>query len=199
VEVKHKDGKTIIVVDGEAEVHKATDTLYIIEVKKIKKDLLERLLRIPYRDRYLEKLKLSEDERTQLKSLVERGLVNLKKKYGKTFLDFPDSVYRKLKNRESVNKEGVDYFITSNQEQLKKVNPNEYIVLPGFDGKYYGIRKARFNLLSKNVVKLNKPELSTDFVARKLGIPEEEAYIVLRILAEQGLYVEKRKGVFAPV
>ncbi len=69
----------------------------------------------------------------------------------------------------------------------------------GFDGKFYVVTRDYFNSSQAKVAQALKEEMDAPSVAGAAKLDPEGCLAVLRLMAENGEIIEKKRGVFAPV
>jgi len=69
----------------------------------------------------------------------------------------------------------------------------------GFDGKLYIVTRDYFSKAESLIRPILKEDMTVDSIAGSCRIDPDGARAVLRIMAENGDVIERRKGVFAPV
>lgn len=69
----------------------------------------------------------------------------------------------------------------------------------GFDGKFYVVTREYFNSSQAKVAQVLKEEMDAPSVAVASKLDPEGCMAVLRLMAENGEIIEKKRGVFAPV
>ena len=170
---------------------------------------------------YVEKA-LTEAERLVLKELERKGLVNVfKGKKDRDGVDnIRDSVYPLLKGKnETVKQEEPRKqpdppgllgrgFLTLNDkneafrlsQQLKQeMRKGDVIGVKGFDGKFYVVTRQYLQKSQAAISSILKEGMDVHSIASAARMDAEGCAAVLRLMAENGDVLEKKKGVFAPV
>jgi hypothetical protein len=69
----------------------------------------------------------------------------------------------------------------------------------GFDGKFYIVTRSYFNQSQAVVGSILKEDMDAPSIAAMAKLEPEGCLAVLRLMAENGELIEKKRGVFAPV
>ncbi|NCP71991.1 hypothetical protein GW835_01185 [archaeon] len=144
-------------------------------------------------------LKNNEIEIYKMSSKYKKGVyqpsnykeMNFKKDFNDSknseFSDFQTNKYIILKDVNLAKKFSLDF------EEL--IKSKEVIGIKSFDGNYYVIYKYLFIEIKNNLFNLNlKENFSLDFLSLKLNYSKEVLKVVIEILKDEGLIIEKRKG-----
>ena len=75
----------------------------------------------------------------------------------------------------------------------------EVVGIKGFDGKFYAITKDYLFKGRDLIIKCLKDDMATSAIANETKLDQNGVTAILRIMAEAGDVVEKRKGVFCLV
>ncbi|MBD3210951.1 hypothetical protein GF318_06250 [Candidatus Micrarchaeota archaeon] len=187
------------------------------------RQVLRKLLSIRFEKRtpaYVSKA-LSEQEKQILRDLERRGHVNVfrGKKYRDGVYNINDKTYPLLKNRPPPSKP-----VQRNSDSFTLLKTQGYVVIPdrreayslsqklkqdlktgsvigirGFDGKFYAVTKQFLEKAEKAIAAALKEEMDISSIAETAKLNRDGCMAVLRIMAENGEVIEKKKGVFAPV
>ena len=85
-------------------------------------------------------------------------------------------------------------------EQLNgQMKSGAVVGVKGFDGKFYIVTRDYFSSSQAKVVQVLKEEMDAPSVASAAKLDPEGCMAVLRLMAENGEIIEKKRGVFAPV
>lgn len=79
-----------------------------------------------------------------------------------------------------------------------EIKSGNIIGLKGFDGKFYLCKRDFFHNNSDRIIKSLKDDLEATTIADLLKLDRDGCLVILRILAENGEIIERRKGIFAP-
>ncbi len=80
-----------------------------------------------------------------------------------------------------------------------KMKSGEVLGVKGFDGKFYIVTKDYFSGAQRAVSAALKDEMDAPSIASAAKLDSEGCVAVLRLMAEAGEIIEKKRGVFAPV
>ncbi len=171
---------------------------------------------------------LTEQEKAVLSGLERRGLVNVfkGKKYVDGVYSIPDSIYPLLSQKDrqaeapqppreapapQVNSIGLlnsrGYIIITDKreaymlsEQLNgQMKSGAVVGVKGFDNKFYVVTRDYFSASEAKIAQALKEEMDAPSVAAATKLDPEGCIAVLRLMAENGEIIEKKKGVFAPI
>ncbi|MBI5227616.1 hypothetical protein HY988_03450 [Candidatus Micrarchaeota archaeon] len=81
----------------------------------------------------------------------------------------------------------------------QQVKTGEFVGIKGFDNKFYMVSRDYFNRVQSVISNVLKEDMSASSIATIAKIDPEGCTAVLRLMAENGDILEKRKGLFAPV
>ncbi|MCI0504440.1 hypothetical protein L0Y65_07095 [Candidatus Micrarchaeota archaeon] len=85
-------------------------------------------------------------------------------------------------------------------EQLGgQMKSGEVVGVKGFDGKFYIVTRNFFTKAQAEINAVLKDEMDAPSIASATKLDAEGCLAVLRLMAENGDLVEKKRGVFAPV
>ncbi len=85
-------------------------------------------------------------------------------------------------------------------EQLNgQMKSGGVVGVKGFDNKFYVVTRDYFTSASAKIASVLKEEMDAPSVASAAKLDAEGCMAVLRLLAENGEIIEKKKGVFAPI
>jgi hypothetical protein len=85
-------------------------------------------------------------------------------------------------------------------EQLASEMKNGSVVgVKGFDGKFYAVTRAYFTKAQTAIAAVMKEPMDADSVAAATKLELEGCRAVLRLMAENGDLIEKKRGIFAAV
>jgi hypothetical protein len=73
------------------------------------------------------------------------------------------------------------------------------IGVKGFDGRFYAVTRSYFTTSQSSINSVLKEEMDSPSIASAAKLDPEGCIAVLRLMAENGEIIEKKKGVFAPV
>jgi len=80
-----------------------------------------------------------------------------------------------------------------------KMKSGEILGVKGFDGKFYIVTKDYFSRAQEAVSSALKDDMDAPSIASATKLDSEGCVAVLRLMAEAGEIIEKKRGVFAPV
>lgn len=184
--------------------------------------LLDKLSKIKFSLRTPEKVnsQLTEREKKLLNQLLQKKYINIfyGKKYKKTGVyNIADNVFPLLLNKSSLEKEqkslSLDDLkksgwaivegenIVKLSKEIEKSNMQQFVKgIIGFDKKLY-ITTLQFFLQNKDKILslLEKEEKHVDEIAESLKLERNAALCLLKILAESGEVLEKKRDVFCKV
>ncbi|MFH0737127.1 MAG: hypothetical protein V1827_00165 [Candidatus Micrarchaeota archaeon] len=85
-------------------------------------------------------------------------------------------------------------------EQLgSEMKSGAFVGVKGFDGKFYIVSRNYFNSAQSSIGSALKEDMDAPSVAAAAKLDPEGCLAVLRLMAENGEIIEKKRGVFAPV
>lgn len=171
---------------------------------------------------------LSEQELAILQELTRKGFVNVFKgsKYKDGVYNISDKVYQLMSQKGTDSKVPAQPQspLPSGSGKLAVLNSRGFIIIQdkqeamslseqlgaemksgavvgvkGFDGKFYIVTRGYF-MSSQSVINgVLKEEMDAALIASTAKLDPDGCLAVLRLLAENGEIIEKKKGVFAPV
>ena len=185
-----------------------------VKVKEAELAVIRKLLDMKFESRtpsVIEK-EFTEVERILLKELERKGLVNLfrGKKYPKGIYNINADVYALLQEpKKSEEPEGLEKgFMTLkdkneayrlSQRFNAEMKNGSIIGVKGFDGKFYVVTKDYLEKSQKDIEKALQGEMEGKEIARAARLDPEGCTAVLRLMAESGDILEKKKGIFVRV
>jgi hypothetical protein len=171
---------------------------------------------------------LSESDMVVLKALERKGLVNVFKgrKYKDGVYNIRDKIYPLLANKAAPPKEEqrrpAPY--SSPETAVLALKSHGFVVIPnkreamslsdklgsdlkkgavigvkGFDGKFYAVTRNYFTTAQSSINTVLKEDMDPQSIASAAKLDPEGCTAVLRLMAENGEIIEKKKGVFAQV
>jgi hypothetical protein len=85
-------------------------------------------------------------------------------------------------------------------EQLNgRMKSGAVVGVKGFDNKFYAVTRDYFTSSEAKIARVLKEEMDAPSIAEAAKLDREGCIAVLRLMAENGEIIEKKKGVFAPV
>jgi hypothetical protein len=188
------------------------------------KQLLKKLLAIRFERRtpaYVAKT-LSDSEKEMLKSLEQRGHVNVfkGKKYKQGVYNINDRTYPLLKTAEEPPKKPEarsydSYTLLKTQgyavmkgkreafdlsQRLKhEGKANSARGIKAFDGNYYFVTSDYLSKAGKAISAVLNEDMDLTSIAEAAKLDADGCIAVLRLMAENGEIIEKKRGVFAPI
>jgi hypothetical protein len=85
-------------------------------------------------------------------------------------------------------------------EQLNgQMKSGAVVGVKGFDGRFYVVTRDYFSRSEAKITQVLKEDMDAPSVASAAKLDPEGCVAVLRLMAENGEIIEKKKGVFAPV
>jgi hypothetical protein len=185
------------------------------------KAVLKRLLSIRFEKRtpaYVAKV-LSENEGQTLKGLEQKGFVNVfrGRKYVDGVYNIKDSIYPLLTQKRQVKKEqrsdafsllkSQGFLITNDRQHAlrlsqhlgKEMKSGSVIGVRGFDGKFYIVTRDYLSKAQSVISSVLKEDMDAPSIASAAKLELDGCMAVLRLMAERGDIIEKKRGVFAPV
>ncbi|MFN7991855.1 MAG: hypothetical protein U0R44_06910 [Candidatus Micrarchaeia archaeon] len=189
------------------------------------RSVLKKLLSIKFENRTPEFVgkSLGEQERTILKDLERKGLVSIYrgKKYVDGVYSIKDSAYSLAQGAapgiqrpppppsgNSIGLLGSRGFMIINDkreaivlsEQLNvQMKSGAVLGVKGFDGKFYVVTRDYFTSGASKINSVLKEEMDSPSIAAAARLDPEGCMAILRLMAEGGDLIEKKRGVFAPV
>lgn len=171
---------------------------------------------------------LSEQEMFVLRELERKGFVNVFKgqKYKDGVYNISDSIYPLLSQAGQkpaagavpetapqhypgvsnlLNTRGFIIINDKNEarslsEQLaSEMKSGAVVGVKGFDGKFYAVTRAYFNKAQAAIASVMKEPMDADSVAAATKLEPEGCRAVLRLMAENGDLIEKKRGIYAAV
>jgi len=82
------------------------------------------------------------------------------------------------------------------QQEMKS---GAVVGVKGFDGKFYVVTRNYFEKSQETISAVLKEDMSVDAIATAGKLDADGCRAVLRLMAENGEVIEKRRGIFAPV
>lgn len=194
------------------------------KVGEIEKIVLRKLLSIRFDRRTpanVEK-ELTEAERYILKGLEKKGMVNVFKgrKYPDGVYNIKDNIYPILRGNEPPKPEPKEApqpdspslrnrgFLTLKDKGeamrlSQKLNPEmkkgDVIGIKGFDGRFYVVTREYLEKSEKTVNSVLKEGMDVQSIAEAAKMDPEGCSAVMKIMAEKGDVLEKKKGIFSPI
>jgi hypothetical protein len=198
------------------------------QISEREREVLRKLLSIKFENRipaYVNKA-LTESDKEVLGELERRGLVNVfrGKKYTEGVYNIRDSIYPILANKGTAEprqppqqpsgRQGSISLLRSQgflivqdkreamglSEQLgPQMKSGQVIGVKGFDSKFYIVTRDYFSRAEARIAPALKEDMDAPSIASETKLDPEGCMAVLRIMAENGQIIEKKKGVFAPV
>jgi hypothetical protein len=85
-------------------------------------------------------------------------------------------------------------------EQLaSEMKSGAVVGVKGFDGKFYAVTRAYFTKAQAAIVPIMKEPMDADSIAAAAKLEPEGCRAVLRLMAENGDLIEKKRGIFAAI
>ncbi|MBN1169779.1 hypothetical protein JXA56_02040 [Candidatus Micrarchaeota archaeon] len=185
-----------------------------VRVKEAEIAVIRKLLAIKFENRtpsVIEK-EFVDVEKILLRELEKKGLVNIfrGKKYPKGVYNINAEVYALLQESKKIeNPEGlVRGFVTLkdkddayrlSQKLGSEMKNGTVIGVKGFDGKFYAVTKSYLESSRKDIEKALQGEMDAGEIANAAKLDPEGCIAVLRLMAESGDILEKKKGIFVRV
>ncbi|MFH1520258.1 MAG: hypothetical protein ABID61_01295 [Candidatus Micrarchaeota archaeon] len=189
--------------------------------------VLKKLLSIRFENRiptYISKA-FSDSEKEILKTLEQKKVVNLFKgrKYVDGVYNVPDSTYALVQKNDSpqssttpvamadinplvaLKTQGFVIFTDKREafalsEKLSNEMKSGAIVgVKGFDGKFYVVTRECLTTIRGKITLVLKKDMDVPSIATASKTDIDGCTAVLRLMAESGDIIEKKKGIFAPV
>jgi len=188
------------------------------------KQVLRKLLSIRFEKRtpaYVAKA-LSAQEKEMLKDLEERGHVNVfrGKKYRNGVYNISDRTYPLLKRSAEparkaaprysdhftllktqgfiIIKERKEAFELS-QRLKQEMKSGSAVGIKGFDGRFYIVTSGYLSKAKGAISSALSEDMDSASIAEAAKLDHDGCMAVLRVMAENGEVIEKKRGVFAPV
>ncbi len=199
------------------------------EITPAERQVLKTLLAIRFEKRtppYVAK-ELSEQDMFVLRELERKGFVNVFKgqKYKDGVYNIRDSIYPLLSQAgqkpaagavttATPSYPGVSHLLSTRgfiiindknearslSEQLaSEMKSGAVVGVKGFDGKFYAVTRTYFTKAQAAIVAVMKEPMDADSVAAAAKLEPEGCRAVLRLMAENGDLIEKKRGIFAAV
>lgn len=185
------------------------------------KMLLKKLLSIRFEKRtppYVSKA-FSEGEMAKLKELERRKLVNVfrSKKYADGVYNISDKVYTLLHQKKEqpsepkedettpLKSQGFQILTDKNQAYRlsqslsQEMREGTVFGVKGFDNKFYIVTREYLDRAQSAISDVLKGDMEPVTIASLARLDNDGCIAVLRLMAEKGDIIEKKKGVFAPV
>jgi hypothetical protein len=194
------------------------------KISESEKAVMKKLLSIRFEKRtppYVAKV-LSEEEKSILGSLIEKGHVNVfkGKKYMNGVYNIKDSIYPLLTGRgrpaakkqeqptdpiSILNSRG--FLIMDDKDQALKlsrqlgeeIKKGSVRGVKGFDGRFYAVTSSYLSSAQEKILAVLKDAMDLDSIATATKLESGACVAVLKLMAEKGEIIEKKKGLFAPV
>lgn len=188
--------------------------------------ILKKLLSIRFENRTPDHVSksFSDSEQEVLKTLEQKKFVNLFKgrKYVNGVYNVPDSTYSLVQKNDAQTKstpvpiiqqsaivalksQGFVIF-TDKREALalseklsNEMRSGDVVGVKGFDGKFYVVTRECLTVIRSKIISVLKKEMDVQSIAAATKTDIDGCTAVLRLMAESGDLVEKKKGIFAPV
>ncbi len=217
------DEAEVVRLDDGQYVVKAVEVKMVAEVEKI---VLKKLLSIRFDRRTpanVEK-ELTEAERYILKDLEKKGMVNVFKgrKYPDGVYNIKDNIYPILKGNEPPKPEAKTEpqaqpdspslrnrgFLTLkdkgeamrlSQKLNAEMKKGDVIGIKGFDGRFYVVTREYLEKSEKAVNSVLKEGMDVQSIAEAAKMDPEGCSAVMKLMAEKGDVLEKKKGIFSPI
>lgn len=191
--------------------------------------VLSKLLLIRFDQRVPEQVAktLDDNEKSVLRELVRRGLVNVFRgaKYKEGVYNITDSIYPLLSRRGpfqapaqaepqqaapadltgELKRQGFILINDRNQARAlsealsQEMRSGAVTGVKGFDGKFYVVTRSFLSGAQTAIAAVLKEDMDAASVAAAAKLDPDGCMAVLRIMSEAGEILEKKKGVFAPV
>ncbi len=192
---------------------------------EIEKIVLRKLLSIRFDRRTpanVEK-ELTEAERFILKDLEKKGMVNVFKgrKYPDGVYNIKDNIYPILRGKEPPKPEATEPqaqpdsptlknrgFLTLkdkgeamrlSQKLSSEMKKGDVLGIKGFDGRFYVVTREYLEKSEKAVNSVLKGGMDVQSIAQAAKMDEEGCSAVMKLMAEKGDVLEKKKGIFSPI
>jgi len=198
-------------------------------ISEAERSVLLKLLSIKFEKRvpaYVAKV-MSESEKALLKELERKGMINIFKgtKYKDGVYNIRDSIYPLLSSAPSapspqaakpevqtpndllaiLKRQG--FIVISDRNQARALSETlsqdmksgAVMGVKGFDGRFYIVTRGYLVGAQAAVSAALKEDMDAQSIAASAKLDTEGCMAVLRIMAEAGDIIEKKKGVFAPV
>lgn len=188
--------------------------------------VLKKLLSIRFENRTPDHVSksFSESEQEVLKTLEAKKFVNLFKgrKYVNGVYNVPDSTYSLVQKNDvqpppiqvpitqpsaivALKSQGFVIF-TDKREALalseklsNEMRSGDVVGVKGFDGKFYVVTRECLTVIRGKIISVLKKDMDVQSIATATKTDIDGCTAVLRLMAESGDLVEKKKGIFAPV
>lgn len=194
------------------------------ELSESEKQVLRKLVSIRFEKRtpaYVAKV-LSEQEKGMLEGLEKRGHINVfrGKKYKNGVYNISDRTYPLLKKGAEPAKKAApqysDHFtllktqgfiiikerkeaFELSQRLKQEMKRGSAVGIKGFDGRFYIVTAAYLSKAKAAVSSALKEDMDNASIAEAARLDHDGCMAVLRVMAENGEIIEKKRGVFAPV
>lgn len=193
------------------------------QISDTERVVLKRLLSIRFEKRtpaYVAKA-LSEKDKEILKELERKGFVNVfkGKKYANGVYNIKDSIYPLLTQRDQPKRQRSQQpgqfsllrsqgFLIMNdrneafrlsQQLNAEMKSGSVVGIKGFDGKFYIVTRDYLTKAQRSISSVLNEEMDAPSIASAAKLEADGCIAVLRLMAERGEIIEKKKGVFAPV
>jgi hypothetical protein len=189
--------------------------------------VLKKLFSIRFEKRVPSNVKriISMDDAATLDKLIGRKLVNILKsgKYPEGVYNIDNGIYAMLnpRNRQikspqkspqkkenpysSLMKKGFLVLKDKNEalgfsEKVKsEIRSGKIKGIKGFDNKFYAVTQNYLDDSTGKVIKALSEDGSIDQIAERSGLEQDGCKAIIRLLAEKGDVIEKKKGIFSSV
>ena len=172
---------------------------------------------------------LTESELAVLKDLEKRRLVNvfIGRKYKDGVYNINDKIYPLLSQKAGTPEKAQERrprMGSSPDTAVLSLKSHGFVVIPnkrealllseklgsdmkkggvigvkGFDGKFYAVTRNYFTASQSSINSVLKEDMDSPSIASAAKLDPEGCMAVLRLMAENGDIIEKKKGIFAPV
>jgi hypothetical protein len=200
---KAKDGVWVLI-----NLNKLNNNSNPIELK-----ILELLSKTDLKERVqgVFELKLNEEEKKVFQKLLKEKKVfefKLNEKYRKSIYKLPqeiNEIKQKIGSKESKSEEKnylillsdsqAKMFSMKNEKELKEGNIRG---LKSFDGSYCIIKSNYFEKISPKIIEFMKKNKESELtlISKELNMPEDLIKVICEFLKEDGMLLEKRKGIY---
>jgi NADH pyrophosphatase NudC (nudix superfamily) len=201
---KAKDGIWVLINSNKISIKSNSVELKIIQLLS-ETDLKERVQGVF-------ESKLNEEEKKVFKKMLEEKKVfefKLNEKYRKAIYKLPEEINQikqKISSKETEKSAEKNYLILSNENQAKIFSmKNEKELKEGmlrglkcFDGTYCIIKNNYFEKISPKIIEFLKKnkETTVPLISKELNMPEDLIKVICEFLKEDGMLLEKRKGIY---
>ncbi len=218
-----KDGKTYLELPkeyeeyDEAEIYRLKEGFLVVPqavtIKEAEIAVIRKLLDIKFERRVPETVEseFTEAERIILKDLGKKNLVTLfkGKKYPNGVYNINADVYSLIKGKEEKAPQELQKgFLTINDKNeafrlskkyAEEMKSGDIIGIKGFDGKFYVVTKEYFDKTRKEIEKSLHGEMGIKQITDSTKLDFDGVTAVIRLMAENGDILEKKRGVFVSI